>query len=159
EQVRRNLGNDGDVFLLRHKIAETTHPYLGMPGVLALCDCDNPHNPTVMMKVDLPRFAEIFSDGKGLGLFCFVMTPNRGRYVYDGASDGVVLEFEPNAPLAATHLAEKLCRATGGEITSVTSRFTGHQLGGANMGLVCDVSGRVHGYRNLYVVDGALMPG
>lgn len=27
------------------------------------------------------------------------------------------------------------------------------------MGRVCDESGRVHGYRRLYVVDGALMPG
>lgn len=159
EHVGQNVGNDGDVFLFRDKLAETTYPYLGMPGVLALCDYDNPHNPTVMMKVDLPRFAEVFPDSKGLGLFCFVMTPNRGRYVYDGATDGVVLEFEPDPPLAATHLAEKLCRAAGGAITSVTSRFTGHQIGGANMGLVCDVDGRVKGYQNLYVVDGALMPG
>jgi cholesterol oxidase len=159
EHLGKNVGNVGDVFLLRHKIAEVTYPFLGIPGLMALCDYDNPYNPTVMMKVDLPRFAEIFPDSKGLGLFCFVMTPNRGEFVYDTPTESVVLEFEPNLPLAAEHLAEKLCRAADGEITSVTSQFTGHQLGGAGMGLVCDVDGRIQGYRKLYVVDGALMPG
>ena len=36
---------------------------------------------------------------------------------------------------------------------------TWHPLGGANMGPVCDLDGRVHGQRGLYVLDGALMPG
>jgi cholesterol oxidase len=36
---------------------------------------------------------------------------------------------------------------------------TWHPLGGASMGLVCDLAGRVRGHRGLYVLDGALMPG
>ena len=34
---------------------------------------------------------------------------------------------------------------------------TSHPLGGANMGPVCDLDGRVHGQRGLYVLDGALV--
>jgi cholesterol oxidase len=36
---------------------------------------------------------------------------------------------------------------------------TFHPLGGAVLGKACDLYGRVSGYRGLYVVDGALMPG
>ncbi len=36
---------------------------------------------------------------------------------------------------------------------------TWHPLGGASMGAVCNLEGRVHGQRGLYVLDGALMPG
>lgn len=37
--------------------------------------------------------------------------------------------------------------------------LTWHPLGGACMGTVCVLEGRVHGQRGLYVLDGALMPG
>ncbi|MFD4479129.1 GMC oxidoreductase [Streptomyces sp. NPDC058471] len=36
---------------------------------------------------------------------------------------------------------------------------TWHPLGGAPMGTVCDIDGRVRGQRGLYVLDGALIPG
>ncbi|UUZ59622.1 GMC family oxidoreductase [Nocardioides sp. B-3] len=36
---------------------------------------------------------------------------------------------------------------------------TRHPRGGAAMGSVCDLEGRVHGARGLYVLDGALIPG
>ena len=38
-------------------------------------------------------------------------------------------------------------------------RVTGHPVGRAVMGAVCNTYGRVFGYRNLFVVDGALIPG
>ena len=36
---------------------------------------------------------------------------------------------------------------------------TWHALGGACMGTVCDLEGRVTGQEGLYVFDGALIPG
>ncbi|WP_308259266.1 GMC oxidoreductase [Pseudonocardia sp. H11422] len=36
---------------------------------------------------------------------------------------------------------------------------TWHPLGGATLGTACDLFGRVHGHRGLYVTDGALIPG
>nr|WP_239028443.1 GMC oxidoreductase [Pseudonocardia acidicola] len=36
---------------------------------------------------------------------------------------------------------------------------TWHPLGGATLGTACDLYGRVHGYRGLYVTDGAMIPG
>jgi hypothetical protein len=37
--------------------------------------------------------------------------------------------------------------------------LTAHPLGGATVGTVCDLHGRVKGHPGLYVVDGALIPG
>jgi cholesterol oxidase len=44
-------------------------------------------------------------------------------------------------------------------VPPIASQTTGHQLGGACMGQVCDDCGRVEGHSHLYVVDGALIPG
>jgi cholesterol oxidase len=43
--------------------------------------------------------------------------------------------------------------------TNNTINSTWHSLGGACMGSVCDLNGRVLGHKGLYVLDGALMPG
>ena len=43
--------------------------------------------------------------------------------------------------------------------TTTLDTSTWHPLGGASMGTVCDLAGRVLGQRGLYVLDGALMPG
>ena len=43
--------------------------------------------------------------------------------------------------------------------TNAIVNSTWHSLGGASMGTVCDLDGRVHGQRGLYVLDGALIPG
>lgn len=69
------------------------------------------------------------------------------------------LDFVPEPADAVNHLIERLNGAAGGSLVSSGSRITGHQLGGACMGKVCDLEGRVAGHRHLYVVDGALLPG
>ena len=89
------------------------------------------------------------------------MTDHRGRFFYDEASDGARVEFahDQQAESAARAVSGELCAVSGGEIISATAQITGHQLGGAAMGQVCDDVGRVVGHPNLFVVDGALIPG
>ena len=43
--------------------------------------------------------------------------------------------------------------------TNAMVNSTWHSLGGACMGTVCDLEGRVKGQKGLYVLDGALIPG
>ncbi|MCB9076546.1 MAG: GMC family oxidoreductase [Anaerolineaceae bacterium] len=45
------------------------------------------------------------------------------------------------------------------EKTQANMGVTAHPLGGVVMGQACDLYGRVKGYKGLYVVDGALIPG
>ena len=68
------------------------------------------------------------------------------------------------AKAAIEDLAARMNAANGGKLDDmwpkgVTNDFTYHPLGGAVMGKACDFFGRVNGYTNLYVVDGALIPG
>jgi cholesterol oxidase len=37
--------------------------------------------------------------------------------------------------------------------------LTMHPVGGVPMGEACDFSGRVHGHKGLYIVDGSIIPG
>jgi cholesterol oxidase len=44
-------------------------------------------------------------------------------------------------------------------VPGVLHDLTYHPAGGAALGRACDLYGRVNGYRRLYVVDGAMLPG
>jgi cholesterol oxidase len=68
-------------------------------------------------------------------------------------------ESDAQAKAAAQHLIDRFCQVNGGTPTPISAQITGHQLGGACMGMVCDDYGRIKGHPSLYVVDGALIPG
>lgn len=155
----QGFGNDGDVFMIRGNLKENTNPHLGGPGCVAVLNFENPIRPVCMMRAPLPRFKQDFPDGNAIGTFVFSNTNKRGSLSYDVATDTLALDFQPESPDAALHLAGRLNEANGGEVISVSTNITGHQLGGACMGLVCDEYGRVNGHPGLYVVDGALIPG
>lgn len=159
DALGEGFGNDGDVFLIRANLRETTNPHLGGPGCVAVLNFENPIRPVCMMRAPLPRFKQDFPEGNAIGTFVFSNTQKRGRLSYDLATDTLGLDFEPESEEAALHLANRLNEANGGEVVSATKNITGHQLGGACMGTVCDTFGRVKGYPGLYVVDGALIPG
>ena len=159
QHLGEGFGNDGDMFLIRGELSETTNPHLGGPGAIAVCNYENPIRPTLMMRAPFPRFATDFPKKDAIGSFVFTHNFNRGTFTYDAASDTLDLDFVPEPADAVQHLVDRLNRAAGGKLVSSGSRITGHQLGGACMGAVCDLEGRVAGHPHLYVVDGALLPG
>ncbi|WP_075214091.1 GMC oxidoreductase [Mongoliimonas terrestris] len=161
DAVGEGLGNDGDTFTVRTNLPETTNPHLGGPGAIVVMNYENPVYPCVMMRAPLPRFEQDFPKLDVMGTFIFTMTPHRGRMTLDPATDQLVLDFASDdlSKDAARHLAERMATATGGVAGQPSSQITGHQLGGAGMGSVCDTAGRVNGHPGLYVVDGALVPG
>ena len=81
------------------------------------------------------------------------------RLGYDPATDSLTLDFKPESADAAAPPGEPPERVERRRGRLVSTNITGHQLGGACMGMVCDEFGRVNGYPGLYVVDGALIPG
>jgi cholesterol oxidase len=159
QHLGEGFGNDGDVFLIRGELSEMTNPHLGGPGAIAVCNYQNPIRPTIMMRAPFPRFATDYPNRDIIGTFVFTHNFNRGKFVYDAATDSMELDFVPESDDAALHLAQRLNKAAGGKLLSSSSRITGHQLGGACMDKVCDLDGRVEGHPYLYVVDGALLPG
>ena len=68
-------------------------------------------------------------------------------------------DLDDDAISASQALLDRFQQANGGEIIPPDVQITGHQLGGASMGSVCDSYGRVQGKKGLYVVDGSLIPG
>ena len=79
--------------------------------------------------------------------------------------DDAVLRWphEGDAGIQNGHIDPAVRRIAGAAAVLVDTNkvvpSTWHPLGGANMGSVCDLDGRVLGQRGLYVLDGALMPG
>lgn len=66
---------------------------------------------------------------------------------------------------AAKELIEKLAKVNGGSTSSLLftkgfgDNFCYHPLGGCVLGKATDEVGRVKGHKNIYVQDGALIPG
>jgi cholesterol oxidase len=123
-----------------------------------------------------PVFAEIAPLPAGIETWAsmyLAITNNRerGHFVYDAASDSAQLRWSRSQNQPAVDAA----KATFDRINSVNATiyrydlfpdnnpfaddFCYHPLGGCVLGRATDLYGRVHGYRNLYVNDGALLPG
>lgn len=95
-----------------------------------------------------------------------VLDDTRGRFVYNPANGNVDLQWPLDG--AAGYLARARevnnkvicdCPSPARSILEADASFTPHPLGGAVIGRATDAYGRVHGYRGLYVMDGAAIPG
>ncbi|GAA1481922.1 GMC oxidoreductase [Gordonia sinesedis] len=90
----------------------------------------------------------------------------RGTFRYRRDSGQVILDWPANgnADVAANcvRIGQRLADHAGLPVDAVLyepDMTWTHGLGGAPLGTACDAYGRVHGYRNLYVNDGAMVPG
>ena len=160
-ELGSNLGNDGDTFAVRTNLDCKTNPHQGGPGAVVIMNYENPVAPCVMMRAPLTRFAQDFPEHNAIGTFIFTNTKHRGMISYNAETDRISIDYDidEESIRAATNLLERFQSANGGDIVPPAVKITGHQLGGAAMGSVCDSYGRVVGYTGLYVVDGALLPG
>jgi cholesterol oxidase len=160
-ELGSNLGNDGDTFAIRTDLDEKTNPHLGGPGAIAILNYENPIRPTMMMRAPLTKFDRLFPDHNAIGTFIFSNSHHRGRLTFNKETNGLDIDYEldDDAISASKALLDRFQQANGGEIIPPDVQITGHQLGGASMGSVCDSFGRVHGKQGLYVVDGSLIPG
>ncbi|WP_062980782.1 GMC oxidoreductase [Nocardia anaemiae] len=101
-----------------------------------------------------------------LGSLGMVLDDTRGRFVYNPTDGRVDLQWPDNG--AADYLAR--AREVNDQVTATPipsnrppwaadASFTPHPLGGTVIGRATDPYGRVRGYRGLYVMDGAAVPG
>ncbi|MFF0531652.1 GMC oxidoreductase [Nocardia amikacinitolerans] len=93
------------------------------------------------------------------------VSDGRGAFTYDAARDDAILHWPEHGDrgIQDNHIGPAVHKIAGpdGMLLDTNALFpsTWHPLGGASMGAVCDLDGRVHGQPGLYVLDGALMPG
>jgi len=158
-------GANGDTFGLRAGLPPT-NPSQGGPASVVIEDHANPFAPTALLTY--PQWNETregYLYHLGVGI-----SPVKGRFQYEQSTDSVRLTWPIADPevTQARQAALKTCQTLDRGNTNSTYQpkteyvvdgGTAHPLGGAVLGKACDLYGRVKGYKGLYVVDGATIPG
>jgi cholesterol oxidase len=174
-ETGKGWGTNGDFLVLRTTLRQDVGNRQGGPAVALFHDDDNPFGKAVMGWEAAPFPAIVGSTS--MTHLVQAMDPARGSVDYDAGTGTAVINWpygvmETRADKAGRDLATRLWWRTEGRYgflfnglpvydrgSDLGSRSTWHPLGGMVMGRACDLDGRVHGYPNLYVVDGALLPG
>ncbi|MGP2442815.1 GMC oxidoreductase [Streptomyces sp. JW3] len=154
-------GTNGDRIYAWTNLWEDFGSEQGGPVVYGSKQWDDPATANTVIQASLPPLG---IDTRTTMLVGFGVSSDRGRLRYDAATDSVSLHW-PAGGDTASHRAihRRVARISRGlgTLTDTNSlvNSTWHPLGGAPMGTVCDLEGRVLGQRGLYVLDGALIPG
>jgi cholesterol oxidase len=138
-----------------------TNPTQGGPAATVIEHLDNPIAPVVIEQVPFPSVHE----GVITSLDLAIAKPE-GYLTYNASTQSADL-FWPNNSAnnqknaqALEYTYQLLNQANSTTLArSLDFSSTAHPLGGATIGAVCDTYGQVHGYRNLFIVDGSLIPG
>ncbi|NEA27106.1 GMC oxidoreductase [Actinomadura bangladeshensis] len=156
-----NWGTNGDRIYVWTDAADDFGAPQGGPVVYGSKEWDDPATANTVIQASLPPLP---ANLRSTMLVGYGVSEGRGRFVYDAKKDDAVLRWPKggDGPLYA-RLQERATEIAGpGSLlldTNAVVPSTWHPLGGASMGIVCDLAGRVLGHRGLYVLDGALMPG
>ncbi|PXX61679.1 cholesterol oxidase [Nocardia tenerifensis] len=134
----------------------------GGPVVYGSLNWDDPGSAATVIQASIPPLS---LDAHSTMLVGYGVSDDRGHFAYDSATDQAILHWpkDGDALVQNAHIGPTVRRIAGPAslLTDTNELFpsTWHPLGGASMGTVCDLAGRVHGQRGLYVLDGALIPG
>ncbi|MFK0295843.1 GMC oxidoreductase [Streptomyces sp. NPDC090442] len=168
-EVGEGWGPNGNIMTGRaNHIWNPTGAHQSSIPALGIDDWDNPAAPVFAEIAPMPAGVETW-----VSLYLAITkNPERGTFVYDKATDRAVLRWTraQNAPAveAARSLFDRINKANttmyrydlfGPQLKNFSDDFCYHPLGGCVLGKATDGYGRVAGYRNLYVTDGALIPG
>jgi len=156
-----NWGSNGDRIYVWTNLADDFGVPQGGPVVYGSKEWDDPTIANTIVQASLPPFPANLRSTMMAG---FGVSRGRGRFVYDPAKDDAVLHWPSDADATLYRRIQQRASKIAGPAsllldTTALHPSTWHPLGGASMGVVCDVAGRVLGQRGLYVLDGALMPG
>ncbi|BCL38987.1 GMC oxidoreductase [Nostoc sp. MS1] len=142
--------------------AGETNPTLGTPGVIAFEHLDNPIAPVILEAFQaLPFIPQGLIPVLGQGI-----SKPEGYLTYNFSTGSADLFWSSNSAdrqknaQALLYTYQRLNQANGTNLAAPPDySSTAHPLGGAIIGQVCNTHGQVFGYPNLFVVDGALIPG
>ncbi|WP_227999903.1 GMC oxidoreductase [Nocardia australiensis] len=161
EEIGEGWGSNGDVGLAR-PLSSLDLGTQGTPSASRILD-------EAGVPVSLENWYVPGATQYDIGILAslgIVLDDTRGRFVYNPSNGQVDLQWPDNG--AAGYLArarevnEKAschCLTIAPPVMIGNASFTAHPLGGAVIGRATDEHGRVLGYRGLYVMDGAAVPG
>jgi cholesterol oxidase len=166
EQVGTGWGPNSDIFVYRaNPIWNPTGDKIATVPATGWRTVDQDGKQVFSMDIPYPVGIETWAS------FNILMTenPEEGSFRYDPLSDQAVLKWEAgqNEPAlkSARYVMDKLNAAN--LTTYKPEMFRGqdmlgdttyHPVGGCPLGRATDDYGRLHGYKNLYVQDGSLIP-
>ncbi|WAL68417.1 GMC oxidoreductase [Amycolatopsis cynarae] len=155
-----NWGSNGDRIYFWTDFAEDFGMPQGGPVVYCSKEWDDPALANTVIQASIPPLPDV----RSTMLVGYGVSQGRGRFVYDSAKDDAVLHWPADGDTRLYRRIQERVSTIAGPFstlldTTAVYPSTWHPLGGASMGIVCDLAGRVKGHRGLYVLDGALMPG
>ncbi|MFD4430651.1 GMC oxidoreductase [Nocardia sp. NPDC058497] len=162
EELGRGWGTNADRIYVWRNPSAGFGAAQGGPVVYGSKNWDDPHAAFTVIQASIPSLPV---DPGATMLVGYGVSTGRGEFVYEAGSDTATLRWPGDGDRAIqdNHIGPTVARIAGPDSTLVDTNAlfpsTWHPLGGANMGAVCDLDGRVLGQRGLYVLDGALMPG
>jgi cholesterol oxidase len=159
--VGAGWGSNGDQIYTWTDLTESFGAPQGGPVIYSSKEWAEPANATTVIQASVPP---VRGNDRTTMLVGYGVSAGRGTFRYDSGKDEALLDFPAGSDAAvARRIHERLTRIAGATSlllnTTTLDTTTWHPLGGACLGPVCDLDGRVHGQRGLYVLDGALMPG
>ena len=161
-QVGRFWGTNGDSVTTIIGDGQT-NPNQGSPGVISIEHLDNPIDPVILepFPAAFPLLPQGVHNVLGMGI-----SKPEGYFTYNDSTQSADLFWPTNSrntqklAKAAQHTYDLINRANGTSLAGPPDfAATAHPLGGAVIGQVCNTYGRVYGYRNLFIVDGSMIPG
>jgi cholesterol oxidase len=155
-----NWGTNGDRIYVWNDTADDFGTPQGGPVVYGTKEWNDPSLANTVIQASLPPLPDL----RSTMIVGYGVSKGRGKWVYDSKKDDAVLQWPKGADdTLYKHIQARVTAITGkgSNLIDTTSLLpsTWHPLGGASMGSVCDLAGRVLGHRGLYVLDGALLPG
>ncbi|WP_139979883.1 GMC oxidoreductase [Nocardioides litoris] len=160
-------GTNADRIYAWTSLDERLGPVQGGPVVFGSKEWDDPRRANTVIQASIPPIlvAGAQVDPNTTMLVGYGVSDARGRWAYDGLTDTTRLQWAPEADhvIQTERIGPRVRRIAGPASvlldTNAVVPSTWHPMGGANLGRVCDLAGRVKGQRGLYVLDGALLPG
>ncbi|MBC2641241.1 MULTISPECIES: GMC oxidoreductase [unclassified Rhodococcus (in: high G+C Gram-positive bacteria)] len=162
DELGAGWGTNADRIYIWTSVDQAFGAPQGGPVVYGSLNWDDPTSAVTVIQASIPPLS---FDARSTMLVGYGVSEGRGRFEYDSARDEAVLRWprEGDAVVQNGRIDPMVRKIAGpGSILTDTNAVfpsTWHPLGGASMGPVCDLEGRVHGQHGLYVLDGALMPG
>jgi cholesterol oxidase len=177
--VGTGWGGNGDFIAARGGVGAFQPAQGGPCGHILFEDQNNPFSPTNMVELVVPKDFETFALGNAPGFSLYVglgIAPPLGYFTYDPGTDTTTINWPNLDPRLNTFssgvnsMLNRLNAANPGSFNAFNSEdpgykasgapaLTAHPVGGMPMGIATDFSGRVHGHKGLYCVDGSVVPG